>query len=110
MELCTDDHQGDPATLAKWLSNKTVQNFVSWMANDENFFVTAEASGNLSGVGLLHRSGEIRLLYLAPNSQRLGMGKAIHLALGEKARAWGLPGQKAPLRRAVFVSVRKGSP
>ena len=89
-ELCTDDHQGDPDTLAKWLSNKTVRHFVSWMADDDNFFVIAEAGGRLSGVGLLNRSGEIRLLYLAPNAQRQGVGKAIHLALEQKAHAWGL--------------------
>jgi len=89
-ELCTDDHQGDPDTISTWLSNKTVQDFVSWMASDDNFFVIAEAGGRLSGVGLLDRSGEIRLLYLAPNAQRQGAGKAIHLALEQKAQAWGL--------------------
>ena len=56
----------------------------------DNFFVVAEASDRLLGVGLLHRSGEINLLYLAPNAQRQGMGKAIQLALEEKAQAWGL--------------------
>jgi GNAT superfamily N-acetyltransferase len=89
-ELCTADHRGDADTIAKWLSNKTVQNFVSWFANDDNFCVIAEASSRLCGVGLLHRGGEIKLFYLAPNAQRQGMGNAIHLALEEKANAWGL--------------------
>jgi GNAT superfamily N-acetyltransferase len=31
------------------------------------------------------------LFYLAPNAQLQGMGKAIHLALEEKARHWELP-------------------
>jgi len=89
-ELCTADHRGEADTIAKWLSNKTVQHFISWMSSNDNFFVVAEASDRLLGVGLLHRSGEINLLYLAPNAQRQGMGKAIHLALEEKAQAWGL--------------------
>jgi GNAT superfamily N-acetyltransferase len=90
-ESCTADHGGDADTIAKWLSNKTVENFVSWLANDDNFCVIAEAASNrLLGVGLLRRSGEIVLFYLAPNAQRQGMGKAIHLALEEKAKAWGL--------------------
>lgn len=89
-ELCAADHRGDADTIAKWLSNKTVPNFVSWFANDDNFCVIAEASGRVSGVGLLHRSGEIRLFYLAPKAQLQGMGKAIHLALEEKGKAWGL--------------------
>jgi GNAT superfamily N-acetyltransferase len=90
-ELCVADHRDDPDTVASWLSNKTVQNFVSWLADDDNFCVIAEEKDRLLGVGLLHRSGEIRLFYLAPNAQLQGMGKAIHLALEEKAREWGLP-------------------
>jgi GNAT superfamily N-acetyltransferase len=89
-ELCSEDHQGDPHTIATWLSNKTVKNFISWMANDDNFFVIAENRGHLSGVGLLHRSGEINLFYMAPNAQRQGIGKAIQLALEQKAREWEL--------------------
>jgi GNAT superfamily N-acetyltransferase len=90
-ELCVADHRGDPDTLAQWLSNKTVPNFASWLADDDNFCVIAEASDRLLGVGLLHRSGEIMLFYLAPNAQLQGVGKAIHLALEEKAREWELP-------------------
>ena len=100
-ESCAADHRGDADTLARWLSNKTVQNFVSWFAIDDNFCVIAEANGRLSGVGLLHRSGEIRLFYLAPGAQRQGMGKAIHLALEEKAQAWGL--RKLELESTVLA-------
>ncbi len=89
-ELCALDHHGDADTLAKWLANKTPQNFLSWLAKEDNFCVVAEANGQIVGVGLLHRSGEVRLCYLAPGVQGQGLGKAIHLALEEKARAWGL--------------------
>lgn len=90
-ESCTADHRGDAGTLAKWLSNKTVQHFVSWLANEGNFCVVAEADGRLLGVGPLHRSGELNLFYLAPGAQRQGIGKAIHFALEDKAKTWGLP-------------------
>jgi len=71
-ESCTADHRGDADTLAKWLSNKTVQHFVSWLANEDNYCVIAEVRRLLSGVGLLQRSGEIVLFYLAPSAQRQG--------------------------------------
>ena len=89
--LCTADHWNDEATLAQWLANKTAENFRSWIANADNFCVIAEDADTLAGVGLLHRSGEIRLFYLAPNAQRHGIGRTIHSALERKARAWELP-------------------
>ena len=89
-ELCTADHRGDADTLAKWLSNKTVHHFSSWFANKDNYCVIAEGRDCLLGVALLHRSGEINLLYLAPSVQRQGIGRALHSALEEKARIWGL--------------------
>ena len=89
-ELCTLDHHGDAGTLAKWLANKTPRDFLSWLAKEDDFCVVAEANDQIMGVGLLHRSGEIRLCYLAPGAQGRGLGKAIHAALEEKARAWGL--------------------
>ena len=52
--------------------------------------MVAEDNSRLSGVGLLHNSGEIRLFYLTPETQRQGIGKAMHAALEEKAIAWGL--------------------
>jgi GNAT superfamily N-acetyltransferase len=90
MELCELDHHGDADTLAKWLANKTRENFVAWLANEENFCLVAEVNDQVLGVGLIHRSGEIRLCYLAPGAQRQGVGKAIYLALEEKAKAWGV--------------------
>jgi GNAT superfamily N-acetyltransferase len=89
-ELYAADHRGDADTIARWLENKTEQHFLSWLANDDNFCVVAEAHDRLLGVGLLHRRGEILLCYLAPGAQRQGMGQAICQALEEKAKAWGL--------------------
>jgi GNAT superfamily N-acetyltransferase len=89
-ELCAADHRGDAETLAQWLANKTPPDFITWIENAENFCVVAEIDSRLVGVGLLHRSGEIRLFYLAPAAQRQGIGSAIHRALEDHARSWGL--------------------
>jgi len=90
VESCTADHHGDPETLVRWLANKTVPNFVSWFASDEHYCVVVEAEGRVAGVGVLKRSGEVSLVYLAPDAQGQGMGKAVHAALEEKAKTWGL--------------------
>ena len=89
-ELCVSDHHNDPATLDRWLANKTPANFESWIQNQDNHCVVGEIDNHLCGVGLLHSSGEIRLFYLAPGTQRHGLGAAIHAALEEHAHAWGL--------------------
>jgi len=89
-QSCTTDHRNDPYTLAKWLENKTPQQFVSWLSKANNFCVVALLNERLSGVGLLHRGGEIRLFFVAPDAQRHGVGKTIHAALEERAALWGL--------------------
>jgi GNAT superfamily N-acetyltransferase len=89
-QSCTADHRNDPYTLAKWLENKTPQQFVSWLSNSNNFCAVAHLNERLSGVGLLHRGGEVRLFFVAPEAQRQGVGKAIHAMLEEKASLWGL--------------------
>src|SRR5882672_1659038 len=89
-QLCVADHHNDEETLAAWLANKTSQNFLAWLANTDNFCVVAESENRLIGVGVLNRAGEILLFYLAPGTQRQGVGRMIHAALEEKAQQWGL--------------------
>ncbi len=89
--LCEPDHRNDPATLGRWLANKTRDSFVTWIANPENFCVVEEVNGEVQGVGLVHRSGELRLFYVAPGHERKGLGRSIHEALVAHARLWGLP-------------------
>lgn len=89
-ELCPADHHGDAKTVDQWLANKTSQNFRSWLTDGNNFCAIAEVNARLVGVGLLRRTGEIALFYLAPGMQRRGIGKALHVALEQKAMGWGL--------------------
>jgi GNAT superfamily N-acetyltransferase len=89
-ELCALDHQEDADTLAAWLANKTPPHFLAWLADGDSFCAVAEADGRIAGVGLLHRSGEVRLCYLMPGRQGRGIGRAVYLALENRAKDWGL--------------------
>jgi len=60
------DHRNDADTLARWLSNKTPAHFRTWLADSDNHVVVALVDDRLAGVGMLHRSGEIRLFFTAP--------------------------------------------
>lgn len=87
---CTADHRNDPATLERWLANKQPENFVQWIASPENFCVVEEVRGKVRGVGVLRRDGELLLFYVAPDHQRLGMGRRIHAELEARAIHAGL--------------------
>ena len=91
VELCGADHLEDSETLDAWLSNKTPANFRIWISNPDNYCVVSEVNGELKGVGLLHRSGEIRLFFLSPAAQRRGLGRGIYSALEKAAVEWNLP-------------------
>src|SRR5262245_31925947 len=89
--LCVPDHLNDQATLDRWLGNKTAGSFETWISNPENFCAVEEVSGRVQGFGLLHRSGELRLFYVAPGHERKGLGRNIHALLLARAREWRLP-------------------
>jgi GNAT superfamily N-acetyltransferase len=89
--LCVADHLNDTATLARWLANKSPASFETWISNPENFCAVEEVDGRVQAVGLLHRSGELRLFYVAPGHERKGLGRNIHALLLWRAREWGLP-------------------
>jgi GNAT superfamily N-acetyltransferase len=88
--LCVADHDNDPHTLEPWLRNKTTDDFARWIESADNHVVVAELDSMIRGVASLHRSGEIRLCYVAPDRQRVGIGAALLLTLETQASAWGL--------------------
>ncbi|HEU4654482.1 MAG TPA: GNAT family N-acetyltransferase [Steroidobacteraceae bacterium] len=83
--LCGADHRNQSDLLAEWLENKTQENFCAWIANPDNYCVIAEL-GQLCGVGLLHRSGEQRLLYISPGAKGKGVGRVLLRQLEARAR------------------------
>jgi GNAT superfamily N-acetyltransferase len=88
--LCVEDHQNDPSTLEQWLRNKTVEQFRAWVVDPELYVVVAEHEASIAGVGSLHATGEIRLCYVQPGFQGLGLGRALLAALEHHARSIGL--------------------
>jgi GNAT superfamily N-acetyltransferase len=89
-ELCVADHQNDPATLARWLRNKTTEHFLEWRANPEGLIVVAEDALGLSGVGSITRAGNLNLCYVRPGQQRVGVGRAMIAVLEAQAQRWGV--------------------
>jgi N-acetylglutamate synthase-like GNAT family acetyltransferase len=87
-ELCPLDHGGDAALLARWLSNKTVENVRRWIA--ECHFFVAEEDGRLLGCAAMNGGGKITLNYVAPEGRFHGVSKALILRLEETARSLGL--------------------
>jgi N-acetylglutamate synthase-like GNAT family acetyltransferase len=87
-ELCYADHGGDAALLAKWLSNKTVENVGRWIASS-HFFV-AEEDGRLLGCAAMDGTGKITLNYVAPDARFRGVSKALVGVLEATARKLGL--------------------
>jgi GNAT superfamily N-acetyltransferase len=75
--LCIADHENDPATLERWLRNKTPEHFERWVADPANLMFVAELDTTLAGVALLHESGTVHLCYVLPGMHRHGVGQAL---------------------------------
>lgn len=86
VELCAEDHLGDPMELEGWLANKTPANFTTWFRQLGLYGFIAEHDGTMTGVGLLAGSGEIMLLYVAPEARFQGVSKALLVAMEEQLR------------------------
>lgn len=84
-ELCRADHQDDPITLEKWLSNKTPDDVRSWIAHPDSYVVVATESAAIIGVGAVTTSGEVTLNYVSPDARLRGVSKAILNQLEAKA-------------------------
>ena len=63
-ELCIEDHHGDQATIAAWLSNKTIENVASWIALPRNIAAVAQSSIGIVGFGLLRNVDSLRCNFL----------------------------------------------
>ena len=90
VELCDSDHRNDADTVAQWLANKTVEQFLRWIASDRHYCVVAEDDAGICGVGLIEDDGEIQLCYVRPGAQKRGHGEAMLERLEAQARRWGL--------------------
>ena len=89
-ELCIEDHRGDQATIAAWLSNKTVQNVASWISSPRNIAGVAEATVGIVGFGLLCQPGTLALLYVSPGARFHGVSKGLMAFLESDASRLGI--------------------
>jgi len=87
-ELCSADHQNDPAILGRWLGNKTPEIFQSWIGPDNALLVATENS-HILAVGCVTDTGEITLNYVSPDARFRGVSSALLEALELRATARG---------------------
>src|SRR4051812_47415127 len=77
-ELCAAEYRGDTQVLARWLANKTPEDFRRWIGSaDRSVCVAARADEWLAAVGMVAWRGEILLNYVAPEARFLGGSKAL---------------------------------
>ena len=88
--LCVADHQNNEGALGAWLANKTPENVGTWVASAQTYCVVAVGEPGVCGFAMVGRDGTIRLCYVAPEVQHLGVGKSMLAALEAEAAGWGL--------------------
>jgi GNAT superfamily N-acetyltransferase len=84
-ELCHADHKNDPAILARWLGNKTIENFVAWAEQPDNSLLVAVDECQISAAGSVTDAGAIGLNYVSPDARFKGVSRALLLALERRA-------------------------
>src|SRR4029077_10721483 len=58
-ELCEADHKNNPSVLARWLGNKTVENFITWIEQPDNSLLVVVEDGQILAVGSVTDAGTI---------------------------------------------------
>ena len=88
--LLAAEHQHDEATLTAWLENKTVENALKWISARDRYSIVAVEEDRVCGFGMIKKTGEIGLLYVAPEARFQGASKLMLQALEQQAVLWGL--------------------
>jgi GNAT superfamily N-acetyltransferase len=88
-ELCAIDHRNDPSILARWLGNKTHENFCAWVEQADNSVLVAVDEGEILAVGSVTDAGTIGLNYVSPDVRFRGISRALLNALEARAAEQG---------------------
>ena len=89
VELCTADHDGNPAILGPWLANKTPERVRSWIGGNPDGVLVGVDEGRIGGVGTVMPDGRIALNYVAPWARFQGVSKGMMRAMERRAAALG---------------------
>jgi GNAT superfamily N-acetyltransferase len=89
VELCEDDHRNDPSILARWLGNKTHENFCAWVKQPDNSVLVVVENNEIVAVGSVTDAGTIGLNYVSPDARFQGVSRALLRALEARAAARG---------------------
>ena len=88
--LCVADHQNDEGALGAWLANKTPENVCAWFTSSQTYCVVGVGESGVCGLAMVGRDGTVRLCYVVPEVQHLGVGKAMLTAIEAQVASWGL--------------------
>jgi GNAT superfamily N-acetyltransferase len=89
-QLCGADHHDDPATLATWLGNKTIDWFEGLISSTSGTCVVAFRDGECCGFGQIDHTGSVGLLYVDPAARFMGVSSRILAQLEDIAAGLGL--------------------
>lgn len=89
-QLCEKDHGGSECVLNQWLSNKTTENCLKWMSDENSATLVALSGDSVIGVGKIDKSGYLHHCYVSPDSVGKGVGSALLSALEDQAVKWKL--------------------
>lgn len=84
-ELCEADHRNEPSILARWLGNKTQENFCAWVEQTDNSVLVAVDNNVILAVGSVTDAGTIGLNYVSPDARFRGVSRALLRALERRA-------------------------
>ena len=87
VQLCENDHRGDPAILMRWLANKTPEHFRGWLRSSH--VLVAEEDGRILGVAALTDTGHVTLNYVDPTARFRGVSRALLAAAEQRAKERG---------------------
>lgn len=89
-ELCTLDHQNDPAIVADWTRNKTPAGVEKMLRNPKLRMFVAERHGAVVAVGAITTEGEVALNYVSPSHRFAGVSRTLLSAMEEVLRQMGI--------------------
>lgn len=88
-ELCSLDHHDDPAAIAAWTANKTVDGVAAMLHEAQNQLLVAQLGGEIAAVGAVMGSDQIGLNYVDPAHRFKGVSRALLAGMEELMRQAG---------------------